>query len=196
MKLINLVRKLQEHLRRSNRMHLCWARDPVQPELIQGLETQTSLHKFVSLAVNTPVRFPCLEWESIGSLWIQKRRRSVDGCCECNWRNKYSWFTYRKHEDKDLMKQKCYEELLNNFMKKTWTGHRIQEQCILFEWAATKLVAYCSTLYYIHDFTYICWFSQSWLQNMGIGKWLGGLTNLESWSSQRKTNFQCNDIVA
>ena len=155
MKLINLVRKLQEHLRRSNRIHLCWARDPVQPELIQGLETQTSLHKFVSLAVNTSVRFPCLEWEFIGSLWIQKRRRSVDGCCECNWRNKYSWFTYRKHEDKDLMKQKYYEELLNNFMKKTWTEHRIQEQCILFEWAATNwlhIVQYYIIFMTLHTF--------------------------------------------
>ena len=48
--------------------------------------------------------------------------------------------------------------------------------------------------HYIHDFTYIRWFSQSWLQNMGIGKWLGGLTNLESWSLKCKINFQCNEI--
>ena len=40
MKPINLVWKLQQHWRRFHQMHLWWARDPVQPELIQGLGTQ------------------------------------------------------------------------------------------------------------------------------------------------------------
>ena len=42
-----------------------------------------------------------------------------------------------------MIKQKTYEEVLNGFIKETWTEHCIQKQYIPFEWAATILVVFC-----------------------------------------------------
>ena len=91
-------------------MNFCWARDPVQPELIQAMITQNSLNKFLSLAMKYVHAIPVLITR--GSLWIQKCKRSVDGCCESNWQNNYSRFAYRKRGDKAMIKQKSYEEVL------------------------------------------------------------------------------------
>ena len=57
---------------------------------------------------------------------------------------------------KDLIKQKSCGEVLNDFREKTWTEHRIQKQCILSEWAATRLVVFLwRSRIFIPDYIYI-----------------------------------------
>ena len=58
---------------------------------------------------------------------------------------KYNRFTYRKRQGMDVIKLKDNGEVLNNFMEKTWTEHRIQKQCVPIEWFVTRLVVHYST---------------------------------------------------
>ena len=60
MKLINLAQKLQQHRRCFHRMHLCWAQDPVQLQLIQALGTENCLNKFVSFTMKYVHAIPML----------------------------------------------------------------------------------------------------------------------------------------
>ena len=132
MKLTNLARKLQQHRSQFHRIHLCWVRDPVQPELIQALGTQNSLNEFVSFAMKYVRAIPILivrEFKSAGDrlmyaanaigerndLNIAKQRLIILISGES--KDKYtaeiryhrsccSRFTYRKREDKDAIKLK------------------------------------------------------------------------------------------
>ena len=53
-----------------------------------------------------------------------------------------------------MIKQKTYEEVLNGFIKETWTEHCIQKQYIPFEWPATRLVVFCEDRKILSQTTY------------------------------------------
>ena len=85
----------------------------------------------------------------INDLYVAKQRLIIhisDESKDIFSRNQIPWIllqsTYRKLEDKDVIKQKSNEEVLNYFKKKTWTLDHIQKQCITFECAATRLVVF------------------------------------------------------
>ena len=71
MKPTSLAQKLQQPRRRFHQMHLCWARGPVQPEVIQALGTENNLNKFVSFAIKYVHAIPMLitrvDWEFVNS---------------------------------------------------------------------------------------------------------------------------------
>ena len=172
MKLISLAQKLQQHRSCFHLMHLCWAQDPLQLKLVQALVPQNSLNKFVSFA---------MKYVHVIQMLVMRVscRRSVDRRCECNWRNKYSRFAYSKREDKDVIKQKIYVEVLNYFMKKKLELSIVygSNPYLLNEMLQDWLYI---IQHYIHNFTWqkeeewgwrsIRWFTQSCLQNMVTGK--------------------------
>ena len=161
--------------------------------------TQNSLKKFVSFPITyvhmIPLLITMVNWE-----FVKKCRRLVDGCWKCNWKNKYSQFTYRKPEDRDVIKQKKLLGGIEQFHEKNFRSNVYLLNQLLHDW-------FFIIQHYTHDFTWTIMSRTMSLEmhslilpvlltKCEIDKWLRCLTNLQSWSSKCKTSFQYNDIMA
>ena len=112
----------------------------------------------------------------------EKCRRLVDGCWKCNWKNKYSQFTYRKPEDRDVIKQKKLLGGIEQFHEKNFRSNVYLLNQLLHDW-------FFIIQHYTHDFTWTIMSRTMSLEmhslilpvlltKCEIGKWLRCLTNL------------------